>query len=378
MSAPTADPGRSGETDVLLIAEQLRRRVPGGSGTYVTGLLRGLRDMGDHGLGTPPVTLFASRGTGAARRRDPLASYGLPLVTSRLVGPALTRMWDRGWVRAPSGFSVIHGASLAVPQSRDRGGTRTIVTLHDLAWRHVPFAYPRHGREWHEAKFREALDAGREFVVPSEVVAGEVISAGAGEGRVRVIEPGGDHLPDPDRSVAEGLLAELEVSGPFVVSVGTLEPRKNLQALSDAFAKLRASLGTQWSMVVVGPPGWGPGVAERDGVVLAGAVSPVELSSLIAGASLLAYVPLMEGFGLPPLEAMQVGTPVVASKVPSVGDAALVVDPRNVDDIAAGLIEVASDQETRERLVSAGHERASKLTWKACAIRHVELWRGSA
>ena len=369
--------------NVLIVVEQLRRRVPGGAGTYAAGLLKGLRDLVDTGEPVPPVTLFASRqrasrsgvAGGAGAPPDRLANTGFPLIESHLPGPLLTRAWSARLTGVPSGFHILHATSLAVPPAKR---VRIIVTVHDLAWRHVPFAFPRHGLRWHELALGDALRRKFEFVVPSRTVADELIEAGAVASRVTVIEPGGDHLPAPDFEAAARTLERKGVVGPFILSVGTLEPRKNLDALMEAFSKIRASLPAPWFLVVVGPEGWGPGLSAREGVVLAGSVTERELSALYAKAEMLAYVPLVEGFGLPPLEAMQAGTPVVASPIPSTKGAALEVDPRRTDEIAEGLLAVATDRTLRDKLVEAGRSRAAQLSWDTCARHHVELWQSGA
>jgi alpha-1,3-rhamnosyl/mannosyltransferase len=263
---------------------------------------------------------------------------------------------------------------LAVPREK---GIRTIVTVHDIAWRQMPEAYPRHGRKWHEMAFVRSMDAGDEFVVPSESVAVEVRSAGAEAKKVVVIEPGSDHLGDPDEGSLRSAALMLEaagVDGRFVLSVCTLQPRKNLLGLIEAFKTVRESLPGRWALVVVGPPGWGPGIEPAEGVALLGPVSEGELSALYAKAAMLAYVPFVEGYGLPPLEAMRAGTPVVSSMVPSIGDAAFVVDPHSCESIAGGLLAVASDEDLREQLVRSGRDRAARLTWEKCAAGHVNLW----
>ena len=375
---------------VLIVVEQLRRRVPGGAGTYAAGLLTGIGRMAEAGEAVPPVTLFASRGEIAIRRRgadrsragpssdDQLETFGLPLIESRLPGPLLTRVWDAGIGLVPPGFAFVHATSLAVPPARGVPNERTFVTVHDLAWRQVPFAYPARGVRWHENAFVKALRRRLEFVVPSPTVADELQQAGAEPSRVTVIEPGGDHLPPPDFDAASLLLERNGVRGPFILSVGTLQPRKNLETLADAYSKIRGSLPEPWPLVVVGPAGWGPGLTARDGVVPVGSVSRAQLSALYARAELLAYVPLVEGFGLPPLEAMQAGTPVLASPIPSTGGAAFEVDPHVTEQIAEGLLAVATDSELREDLVAAGLAHARKLSWQACARRHVELWKSRA
>jgi glycosyltransferase involved in cell wall biosynthesis len=149
-----------------------------------------------------------------------------------------------------------------------------------------------------------------------------------------------------------------------------------------AYSDVRESLPARWSLVVVGPAGWGPDLKPRDGVVLAGQVSAEVLAGLYATAELLVYVPLVEGFGLPPVEAMLAGTPVVSSAVPSVGPAdggaALLVDPRNRKEIADGLLTVSTNSALRKELVTRGKSRVEKLTWKQCASHHVGLWRAVA
>jgi glycosyltransferase involved in cell wall biosynthesis len=353
---------------VLVVAEQLRRRVPGGIGTYVRGLLGGMAAMRATGVELPSLTLYASR---ARQYPDPLEGFGHPLVVSRLPGPVLTRLWDRGIVRAPSGFDVVHAVSLAVPPSPR---SVEVVAVHDVAWQHRPEDYPRRGRRWHAAALRRALDHATHFVVPSEVVARDLVHVGAPEKAVSVIPLGADHLPDPDDAAAEALLERLGVGGEFLLSVGTLEPRKNLGRLFAAYSLARRSLPEPWPLVVVGPPGWGPEAEHGEGIVFAGRVGDGTLAALYARARLLAYVPFEEGFGLPPVEAMRYGTPVVASPLPTTGGVTLEVDPTRVDDIVAGLVRVATDEELRAGLARAGMARAASLTWEASARAHVELW----
>jgi len=107
-------------------------------------------------------------------------------------------------------------------------------------------------------------------------------------------------------------------------------------------------------------------------------VSAEELAGLYASARLLAYVPLIEGFGLPPVEAMSVGTPVVASPLPSTAGAAYEVDPHDTASIAAGLLEVATDESTRDELVRRGEARSKELTWSSIARRHRDVWELAA
>jgi glycosyltransferase involved in cell wall biosynthesis len=362
------DEDSSRRGSVLLVAQQLRRRVPGGIGTYVRGLLGGLAALGDAHVELPRLTLYASR---SAKVSDPMAAFGYPLVVSRLPGPVLTRLWDRGIVRVPSGFDVVHALSLAAPPV---GRAVEVVTVHDVAWRHRPEDFPRRGREWHEAALQRALRSATHFVVPSEAVARDVVQAGAPERAVSLIPVGADYLPDPDDGAADELLERLGVRGEFLLSVGTLEPRKNLGRLFEAYSAGRARLPEPWPLVVVGPSGWGPKAEHGEGVVFAGSVGDGILASLYARARLLAYVPFEEGFGLPPVEAMRYGTPVVASPIPSAGGAAFEVDPTRVADITQALVDVATDDALRSRLAASGKARAGGLTWESAARAHVAVW----
>jgi glycosyltransferase involved in cell wall biosynthesis len=378
--ASRGPPGASaGGTRVLLVVEQLNRRVPGGIGTSIRGLLEGLRRIssaaeghGDEHTDGADVTLFASRLPRRLRGSVGLPDAAFKVQRSSLPGPVLTRAWDHGRLRAPGGYDVVHATSIAAPPVRDARG---LVTVHDLTWREVPEAFLARHRRWHEHALSRVIGSGKVLVVPSEQVSDSLLDAGARVGDVKVIPFGSDHLPPPDARATDELLASLGVGGEFLLSVGTLEPRKNLGRLFEAYAKARRKLPEPWPLLAVGPAGWGPDVPRVEGVVLAGAQRPEVLASLYQRARLLAYVPLAEGFGFPPLEAMRAGTPVVASRVPSSLGAVHEVDPRDVEQISEGLVELATSEQLRGRLIEEGRAHVARLDWVSCARRHLELWR---
>jgi glycosyltransferase involved in cell wall biosynthesis len=326
---------------VLVVAQQLRRAAPGGIGTYLGALVSAVSDHVD-------VTLFGDR--------------------SRLPGPVLTRAWDRGLLRAPGGFDIVHAPALATPVPRD--DTPLVVALHDLAWREVPEAFPARGRRWHEQALQRAVRRGAHFAVPTAATAAAVPQA-------HVLDPmyGCDHLPPADHAGARALLDRLGVRSPYLLTVGTLEPRKNLPRLVEAFIRARPLLPEPWPLVVVGFPGWGPSLSPQPGVVPAGSVPGAVLAALYSGARCVAYVPLLEGWGLPAVEAMAACVPVVASPMPSTGAAALEVDPLDPAAIAEALVVAAGDDRRRAELVTAGLLRAAELTWAAAGRAHVELWK---
>jgi glycosyltransferase involved in cell wall biosynthesis len=159
--------------------------------------------------------------------------------------------------------------------------------------------------------------------------------------------------------------------------VGTLEPRKNLPTLLRALERLRASLGEPPLLVVVGREGWGPvNVAQQlralDGAVrFAGHTSDEELVALYHAATVFVFPSLYEGFGLPVLEALAAGCPVVSTTTPSIaeaaGEAALLVDPRDHVAMAEAIASLWTDAALARRLRAAGRERAAQFSWERCA-----------
>jgi glycosyltransferase involved in cell wall biosynthesis len=357
---------------VAVVAEQLFGQVPGGIGSYVRALSRHL-------------DAEAARSDGAVRwlvARHPageIAAAGLPPErTSSLPWPG--RLATRTWVevrrprlpaRLVAGLDLVHATSAAVPPAR---GRPLVATVHDVAFRHFPEAYPASGRRFHERATRIAVAEAARVLVPSAATARDLVDLyGLEPARVTVTPLGADPPPEADVGSARRLLERLGVGGPFLLAVGTLEPRKNLVRLVAAFAEAASEL-PEHHLVVVGPAGWGESL-ERSAVpprvALAGRVGERALAGLYAAAAGLAYPSLYEGFGLPVVEAMAHGVPVLTSdrsSLPEVaGGAALLVDPEDVPAIAKGLVELVSDRALRERLVAAGRRRAAALTWRATA-----------
>ena len=363
---------------VEVVVEQLRRRVPGGIGTYCDGLVAGLACLPENER--PDVGLFASRPPSPGR--DPLSRLGLPLRTSSLPGPVLTRLWDKG---VPAGYrsarpGVVHATSLAAP-SLGKGGL--VVTVHDLAWRRLPDAFPPRGREWHDRSLARLAARAARFVVPSSLTASDLCDAGlgVGPGQVEVIEEGADHLEPPDHDSTRLLLDRLGVpeDGGYLLSASTLEPRKNLRRLMRAYQLARRELEQDWPLIVVGPAGWGEAISgghdDSSHVLAAGHVGGAVLSALYAGARCVAYVPLFEGFGLPAVEAMSSGAPVVVTAgLPSAAGAGFAVDPYDPESIAAGLLAASNEGPERRRLLADGPRRAASLRWEDAAAAHVRVW----
>jgi glycosyltransferase involved in cell wall biosynthesis len=257
---------------------------------------------------------------------------------------------------ATGGVDVIHATTIVVPPRT----APLVVTVHDLAFLHEPDHFTARGQR----VFRRGLDLTRRHadlvLVSSRATLADVEAAGVPVDRLRHVPLGVSVGPaDPAARRRFGL------DRPYLLFVGTLEPRKNLARLVAALDRLP----TDHVLAVAGLDGWGdaapPGSAR---VRLLGFVTDAERDALYAGADAFVYPSLREGFGLPVAEAMAHGTPVVTSQGTSTeevaGTAAVLVDPFDVDAIADGITRALAD---RDRLVAAGPRRAAELTWERTA-----------
>ena len=366
---------------VGVVAEQLLRPVPGGIGRYV-------RALTDH----LPAVAAADRGAVSwIVGRHPagrLATAGLvPAVTARLAWPG--RVATRTWVtlrrpRLPAGvladLDMVHATSAAVPPT---GGRPLVATVHDLAFRHYPDAYPAAGRRYHDRAARIVAGEAARVIAVSQATADDLTELyGVEPARISVVPLGVEPPGAADQAAAAGLLADLGVRGPFLLAVGTLEPRKNLPRLLAAFGEVTDELPDHF-LVVAGPVGWGPTLRptwDSVRVKLAGPVDDRVLQALYRTADGLAYPSLYEGFGLPVVEAMAHGLPVLTSdrsSLPEVaGDAAVLVDPLDRGAIAKGLVRLVTDSALRRRLADAGPRRAARFTWSATAAGTWAAYRG--
>jgi len=283
---------------------------------------------------------------------------------------------------------VVHGTNFLVPPT---ARAAAVVSVHDLTPLHHPelcneatLAYP--------GLIRRALRRGAWVHTDSAFVADEVVEAfGVDPSRVRVVNPGIPDLPVPAEVAAAAALRRFLPAGieRFCLAIGTAEPRKDLPGLVRAFSAV-AERQSDVALVLAGPPGWGEQALDaavavspaRERVVRTGWVAQPDLAALLARASVLAYPSLYEGFGLPPLQAMRAGVPVVATRAGSLpevlGDAAVLVEPGDHDALVEALTRCLGDDMERRRLIAAGTAWSARYSWERCGEELETLYRAAA
>jgi glycosyltransferase involved in cell wall biosynthesis len=346
--------------DVSPLSHAPRTGVP----NYIRGSLAGLAAVAGDEHEIVPFAPTSLRG----KRHLAEALAGLPL-HPRVRWVPFAHAWRTAWSRLAfppaerflGSFDVLHFWDWMYPPQR--AGVRATM-IHDL----VPLRFPewttRRTRTMHSAKYRNAARTCDVVFVNSRYTGSDVVEQLAvPQERVRLAPPGVDprFRPDGDRA---------DLGRPYLLTVATLEPRKNLETL------LRAHrlLGPERLLAVAGPPGWGPAPdLERDGATALGYVDDEELGRLYRGADAFVFPARFEGFGIPVVEAMASGTAAVVSAHPSLddasGDAAVRVDPESPEAIAAGIEEALS---RREELVRRGLEHARRFTWEATGRAFLE------
>jgi len=360
-----------------------------GIGRYTRNLVAALAqlDSGDR------YTLFSTEAP-TAERPIPRA----PTFRARVVpvgNRRATILWHRLRVPMPAELvtgraDVLHGPDFTLPPTI---GARTVVTIHDLAFlthpecalpslvaylsRVVPHALHRADRVIAVSQ-RTATDLIERLDVPAERIA--VIHLG--------VDPSFAHAPTDD-AVVEACV-RLGLATPFVLAVGTIEPRKNYERLIAAFARIAREAAGPRMLVIAGRKGWlYEGVfaaAQRHGIAeqvrFLDYVTDGDLRALYRAATVLAMPSLYEGFGIPLLEAMASGTPIVCSTAGSLpevaADAGLLVPAEDTDALAEALLRVVREPALAAALAARGRERVKAFTWRAAAQAHLRVYHEAA
>jgi glycosyltransferase involved in cell wall biosynthesis len=302
--------------------------------------------------------------TGRYDRLPPATGAAVSLFTTQVFWAARERP-DLFWAPA-------HRLPWSLPRA-----TARVLTVHDLCYLAAPSSMRRTTRMLDATLMPRAISRSDRIACVSQSTAEQVAERfPAARERIAVVHPGVAPLP---AAAARSTLEPLGITGPYVLFVGTREPRKNLARLAQAFA--RAASGSDARLVLAGARGWGDadgGASATTEVITLGHVDDAQLATLYRHARLLALPSLYEGFGLPLVEAMAVGTPVLTSRTASMpevaGDAGLLVDPLSVDSIAEGLHRLLHDDALHAQLARAAPAQAARFDWNASAQRMLTLF----
>jgi glycosyltransferase involved in cell wall biosynthesis len=338
-----------------------------GIGNYLRGSLGGLAAAvatGDEIVAFAPTSLRGLRAIPAALAGIPVDRRLWPFPWSHRVRMAWSRRGRPPVERFLGPIDVLHFSDWMYPPQR--AGVRA-TTIHDL----VPLRFPEwtteRTQEMHGEKYASSARTCDLIFTNSAFTAADVVERlRVPEERVRVAPPGlGDGFAPAG--------ARADLGRPYVLGLGTLEPRKNLARLVAAWRLLDDGL----ALALAGGEGWGdqPGLA-ADGILRLGYVPDADVPRLLRGAAVFVYPSLFEGFGMPIVEAMACGTPVVASSHPSLdeacGDAAVRADPTDPEAIAAAIGEAL---ERRDELVARGLDHARRFSWRTVGEIFLQAYR---
>ena len=266
------------------------------------------------------------------------------------------------------------------------GSTPVVNVVHDLAAIHLPQFFPPGEVRRQRLLLPRSIRRAARVLTDSEFGKDEIVRTyGLPPARVSVIHPGvSDHFHPVAGAELRAVLERHHVTTPYILSVGNIQPRKNLLGLLEAFTLLKRTERLPHRLVIVGRKAWGYAeVIERarelgSDVIFTSYVPLADLPALYSGAAVLVYPSFFEGFGFPPLEAMHCGTPVIASNRPAfpeiLGDAGLLVDPTQPADIARAMLAVIRDAALRDDLVARGFARAGRYRWEEAARRTLAVF----
>jgi glycosyltransferase involved in cell wall biosynthesis len=361
----------------IALDARVAAEVPAGRGRYVRELIRNLVPL----LGEHRLELYA---------RERWEELELP--DSGRVSWRVLPGSDLGWVWA-AGRAMRGNCDVALATSSYLLCVVAQAPVHSMVWDLAPFHRELHssrGSVFERVTLPLAMRRCTSLVAISAATRDELVARyPKAAGRTAIAQPAaGPQFTAVRTDEDEQALARLGVRSPYVLATGTLEPRKNLPRLIEAFTALPEHVRAARQLVLAGAPGWETAetfahVARHARMVKTlGYVPDEDLPALYRGADVFCYPSLYEGFGIPVLEAMCCGTAVLTSgrsSMPEVaGDAARYVDPEDMADIAKGLSELLSDPPLRETLVARGLTRARQFTWEGTARAVLEVLEGGA
>ncbi len=355
-------------------------RQRGGIGRYTRELVSTLLALSDE----HQYTLFAAVGGLSSEDWTPVNQRGNVRIRAvPFSDDWLARLWHR--LRLPIPVELITGPldlfyspDFTLPPTL--GATKRLLTVHDLSFVHHPDAFVPSLQRYLQRVVPRSIDQADLVLADSAHTRNDLIALfDVAPAEVTVIYPGVDSRfqPEPVPGERRRLRERYSIGDkPYVLSVGTLQPRKNYGHLIRGFVRFQADIGSEMELLIAGGRGWlyediVREVEKHDGVRLLGFVEDEDLPALYRGADLFALTSLYEGFGLPVLEAMACGTPTICSNTSSLpevaGDGALLIDPLNPSELTEALMQMVEDKDLRERMVSRGLAQAANFTWERSA-----------
>jgi glycosyltransferase involved in cell wall biosynthesis len=258
----------------------------------------------------------------------------------------------------------------------------SVVTVHDLGYLYYPEAHTWFQNRYLRWSTRYNAKSALRVLADSEATRQDLVHhCQIPQEKIKVVYPGRDETLEPvgDSATLGRIRARYNLQLPYYLYLGTLQPRKNLVRLVQAFGRFVQGSGTEQNLVLAGKKGWHYDEIEtqihalglEDRIILTGYVADLDLASLLSGALAFVFPSLYEGFGFPVLEAMACGTPVICSNTSSLpeiaGDAAILVDPLDVDALAAAMHRVAHNEGLRQSLIERGFQQMQSFSWERCA-----------
>ena len=267
---------------------------------------------------------------------------------------------------------------------------RTVITIHDMVHKYFPETIGGENLKYLTNKLPNIAKKAHCVITDSESTKNDIIKLlNVPEEKVKVIYLGVDGVFKPliDTKALASVKKRYGLPEKFILFLGTIEPRKNIQGLMKAYAKLCEETSFNHDLVLAGDIQWKSGGLKNlikdlrfvDRVRFIGYVDETDLANLYNLADIFVYPSFYEGFGLPIIEAMACGVPVVTSNTSSLpeiaGNAAVLIDPHSIDDLAQGIKRVLSDNELRQNLIRSGLERAKLFTWEKCAREIMKVFK---
>jgi len=359
-------------------------RQGAGIGRYTRGLVAALADI-DH---ENQYVLFCAGGAPSLKELPANFDVRRSLIPSRWLTVAWHQLGLPLHAEVLAGdCDLYHSPDFVLPPLKRARG---VVTVHDLSFMRVPACADPSLRAYLNRAVPKAVSAARHVLADSWNTRNDLVELlQADPGKVSVVPGAVDatFTRVEDAARLEQVRVRYRLPQWFIISVGTLEPRKNYARLVAAYALMRRQTGLPHHLIICGGPGWlFQEVYERvrtegigDYVHFLGFVPDADLAALYTSADLMVFPSLYEGFGIPPLEAMACGAPVVSSNnssLPeSVGNAALMVNAEDVEDIADAMARVLGNSAFRARLIELGRIQAAQFTWHAAARKLLAAYR---